>query len=121
MVPTNLNILVINVARIGDTLQTTPVLRAIKAACPEGRLGCLAHPKRMAVLKGLEWLDSLGTITPKRAPLRGWCGEKKWDYALVYGHDAPLIGYARRVARHVVAFRQDDEELNRLLWRSVRS
>jgi hypothetical protein len=56
MVPTNLNILVINVARIGDTLLTTPVLRAIKAACPDGRLGCLAHPKRVAVLEGLEWV-----------------------------------------------------------------
>jgi len=111
--------LVINVARIGDTLLTTPVLRAIKTACPGGRLGCLAHPKRAAVLEGLEWVDSLGTITPKRAHWRGWLSKKEWDYALVYGHDASLIHYANRVAQHVIAFRQDDEQLNRLLWRAV--
>jgi lipopolysaccharide heptosyltransferase III len=113
-------ILVINVARIGDTLLTTPVLRAIKAACPHGRLGCLAHPKRVAVLKGLEWVDTLGTITPKRARWRGWFGGKQWDYALVYGHDAPLIRYAGRVASHVIAFQQHAEELNRTLWRAVK-
>jgi heptosyltransferase-3 len=119
MVPTNLNILVINVARIGDTLLTTPVLRAIKAACPDGRLGCLAHPKRVAVLEGLEWVDSLGTITPKRARWRGWFGGKKWDYAIVYGRDAPLIRYAARVAVKVIAFEQDRDAVNRLLWRAV--
>lgn len=119
MIEADARILVINVARIGDTLLTTPVLRAIKAACPDGRLGCLAHPKRVAVLKGLEWVDSLGTITPKRARWRGWFDGKKWDYALVYGYDVPLIRYAKRVAQHVIAFQQDDEELNRRLWRAV--
>lgn len=113
------SVLVINVARIGDTLMTTPVLRAIRAAYPEARVGCLAHPKRAAVLEGLEWVNSLGTITPKIARWRGRFGGKKWDYALVYGRDAPLIRYAARVARHVIAFRQDDEKLNRLLWRAV--
>lgn len=119
MIEADARILVINVARIGDTLLTTPVLRAIKAACPGGRLGCLAHPKRVAVLKGLEWVDSLGTITPKRARWRGWFGGKRWDYALVYGHDAPLIRYAGRVAERVIAFEQDREAVNRLLWRAV--
>ncbi len=119
MAPKNLNILVINVARIGDTLLTTPVLRAIKAAYPDGRLGCLAHPKRAALLKGLEWLDSLGTITPRRARWRGWFGGKSWDYAIVYGRDAALIRYAARVALRVIAFVQERDDINRILWRAV--
>ena len=84
------SVLVINVARIGDTLMTTPVLRAIRAAYPEARVGCLAHPKRAAVLEGLEWVNSLGTITPKIARWRGRFGGKKWDYALVYGRALTL-------------------------------
>jgi heptosyltransferase-3 len=119
MAPENLKILVINVARIGDTLLITPVLRAIKAACPEGRLGCLAHPKRATVLAGLEWLDFLGTITPKTARWCGWFGGKQWDYAIVYGQDAPLIRYAARVAKRIIAFEQEKEEINRILWRAV--
>ena len=119
MVSINLNILVINVARIGDTLLTTPVLRALKAACPEGRVGCLAHPKRAEVLKGLSGLDFLGSITPKRAHWRGWFGGKPWDYAIVYGKDASLMRYASRVARKVIAFVQERDEINNLLWRAV--
>lgn len=115
----NINILVINVARIGDSLLVTPVLRAIKASCPEGRLGCLAHPKRADVLRGLTCLDSLGTITPKRALWRGWFDKHHWDYAMVYGHDASLIRYAARVAPRVIAFDQSSDEINRLLWRAV--
>ncbi|MBI3545215.1 MAG: glycosyltransferase family 9 protein [Gammaproteobacteria bacterium] len=112
-------ILVINVARIGDTLLTTPVLRALKNTFPNARLDCLAHPKRAAVLQGLEWLDSLASITPKRATWRGWFSGKHWDYALVYGHDAALIRYAARVAARVIAFEQADADINRLLWRAV--
>jgi heptosyltransferase-3 len=112
-------VLVINVCRIGDTLLVTPILRALKAACPAGRLGCLAHPDRAALLQGLPFLDELGTITAKVAWLRGWRSGKNWDYAIVYGHDVPLIRYAARVARQVVAFRQENEADNHRLWRTV--
>lgn len=113
------SVLVINVARIGDTLMTTPVLRAIKAACPDARLGCLAHPKRVAVLGGVPWVDRLGVITPKRAHWRGWFSAKAWDYAIVYGRDAALIRYANRVAHKVIAFEQGDPALDSRLWRAV--
>jgi heptosyltransferase-3 len=113
------SVLVINVARIGDTLMTTPVLRAIKAACPGARVGCLAHPKRVAVLKGAPWVDRLGVITPKRASWHGWFSSNTWDYAIVYGHDAALIRYAARVARRVVAFEQGDPSLESKLCCAV--
>jgi heptosyltransferase-3 len=118
MLAADSRVLVINVCRIGDTLLATPILRALKQACPRGTLACLAHPQRAALLEGLPFLDEVGTITAKLAPLRGWWG-KRWDYALVYGHDAPLVRYATRVAQRVVAFRQKDEALNRRLWRAV--
>ena len=114
-------ILVIHVARIGDTLLITPALRALKAACPQGRLDCLLHPARRALLENLPFIDELGAITPKTACVRGRFAGKSYDYALVYGHDAPLVRYALRVADKVIAFRQRADELNARLWRVVAS
>jgi lipopolysaccharide heptosyltransferase III len=111
--------LVINVARIGDTLLVTPAMRAIAAAFPGCRITALAHPKRAEVLEGLPFLERVGGITKNTAPWRGRLGGRRWDYALVYGFDAPLVAYALRAADRVIAFRQPDEALNRRLWRCV--
>ncbi len=119
MLPADANILVIHVARIGDTLLVTPAARALKQAAPKGRLTCLLHPARRALYENLPWVDELGAITPKTAWLRGRFGGKRYDYALVYGHDAPLVRYALRVAERVIAFRQCDDALNARLWRTV--
>lgn len=112
-------ILVINVARIGDTLMITPILRALKQAAPRGELACIAHPGRAAVLAHLPFLDRLISMTKLSAPLKGWFSAKRWDYALVYGHDAALLRYALRTAQKVVAFQQSDAALNARLLRVV--
>jgi heptosyltransferase III len=112
-------LLVIIVARIGDTLLVTPALRALRAAIPRGRLDVLAHPKRVEVLRALPFIDRLGTITPRRAWYRGRWHRKSWDVALVYGKDGPLVRYAARVAGRVIAFDQGDAALNAALWRAV--
>ncbi len=119
MLEPDARVLVIQVARIGDTLLTTPVLRALKAALPRGMLGCLVHPGRAPLLCGLPFIDWLGSIRAKTAHWRGWCRRQEWNYALVYGHDASLIGFALRVARRVVAFRQGEDTIDRRLWRAV--
>ncbi len=111
--------LVINVSRIGDTLLATPAIRAIAAAHPGAPITALCHPKRAAIMKHLPFLRSVGGITKKTAPWRGrWQGQR-YDYALVYGFDKALVAYALRVARHVVAFRQKSDTLNRRLYRVV--
>jgi len=108
------NILVINVTRIGDTLLTTPALRAIAAAYPEAKITVLAHPKRAEVLYHLPFVARLGAISKKSALWRGWLARltKYYDLAIVYGYDDALVAYALRVARKVVAFRQKDKRLN---------
>jgi heptosyltransferase-3 len=116
--PADAELLAICVARIGDTLLVTPALAALKAAVPKGRLTCLAHPKRMEVLEGLEFIDQLGSITKQGAPLRGRLG-RRFDAAVVWGNDEELIRYALRVARRVTAFRQADAALDRQLRPSV--
>lgn len=112
-------ILIVHVARIGDTLLVTPAVRALKAALPRPRITCLLHPQRRSLYAHLPWVDALGSITPKTAWLRGHLRGVHYDYALVYGHDAPLVRYALRVAKRVVAFQQRDDALNARLWRAV--
>jgi heptosyltransferase-3 len=111
--------LFINVARIGDTLFATPAMRAVAAAYPGCHITALAHPKRAEVLQGLPFVERVGRITKKTAPWRGRFGRERYDYAVVYGFDEPLVAYALRVAERVVAFRQKNDALNRRLYRCV--
>ena len=111
--------LLINVARIGDTLFATPVMRAITSAYPGCLIAALGHPKRVEVLQALPILHAVGAITKYSAPWRGRLGGPRYDYALVYGFDEHLVAYALRVADKVVAFRQKSAALNRRLHRVV--
>ncbi len=117
--PAPRSILVVNVCRIGDTLLATPALRALARAWPDAQLAVLGHPKRVEVLEHLPWLASVGGISKNSSLLRGWFAGPHHDLALVYGFDEPLVAYALRVARLVVAFRQRDNALNRRLFRAV--
>jgi heptosyltransferase-3 len=111
--------LVINVCRIGDTLLATPALRAIAAAHPGAHITALCHPKRAEIVRHLPFVQRVGAISKRSAPWRGWLSGVRYDFALVYGFDESLVAYALRKARHVVAFRQQDEALNRRLHRVV--
>lgn len=117
--PPPASILFIAVSRIGDTLFATPAMRAVAAAYPGCHITALAHPKRAEVLQGLPFVACVGGITKKTAPWRGRIGGHRYDYALVYGFDEPLVAYALRVAKRVVAFRQKSAALNRRLYRCV--
>lgn len=101
-------LLVICVARFGDTLLITPTLAALKVRWPQAHLTVLAHPARRAVIDHLTCIDRLGAITKQRA---FWCGRwpgRYYDAAIVFGDDVPLFAYARRVARAVVGFTGDE-------------
>lgn len=112
-------ILFINVSRIGDTLLATPAIRALARAYPGADITCLGHPKRVEVLENLPFVNRVSAITKKRAPWRGYFGGKRYDWAFVYGYDRALVKYALRVAKKVVAFRQDDPKLNARLFQAV--
>jgi heptosyltransferase-3 len=109
-------ILVINVSRIGDTLLTTPVLRALARAWPQAAITFAGHPKRVEVMRHLPFLKRSFSISKTRARLMGLLGGKRFDLALVFGQDRPLVEYALRVSRRVVAFPQRDAALNRRLF-----
>lgn len=97
-------ILVIGVARIGDTLLLTPTLRALKRRFPEASLSFRVHPGRREAVDHLPFVDRLDGITKKTAPFKGWLGLEKFDLALVYGSDLALLKYAARVSAAVYCF-----------------
>lgn len=112
-------ILVINVSRIGDTLLVTPALRALAKAWPGAPLDFLGHPGRVEIIRNLRFVSSTGPITKLRARFKGWLGGARYDLAVVLGFDRPLVAYALRVARRVVAFKQGDAALDGKLFRAV--
>ena len=111
-------ILVINVARIGDTILAVPVFRALRAAYPQAEIVCLAHPKRVEVLQGLPQIDRCAPISKRSAPFIGWLG-KSYDLALVFGHEPALLSYALRVARQVVALPSGNPAIDNRLFALV--
>ena len=111
-------ILAIHVARIGDTLLTTAALRHLATVYPKAEIDFLGHAKRIDVLEHLPYLHHVGGISKKSACFKGWCaqllGRKPYDLAFVWGHDAELVAYARRVSKRVVISRQLDAAANRM-------
>lgn len=113
------NILFIVVSRIGDTLFTTPALRAVAHAWPNARITVLGHPKRAEVFRNLPYVSALGTITKASAIVKRLWQRKTFDLAIVYGFDSALIDYALAVSTKVVAFRQADDAINVRLTHAV--
>jgi len=112
-------ILVINVTRIGDTLAATPAINALHERWPLARIDILGSPHHFQILENLPGVVDVSAITKNRSRFRGWLRAKKYDLALVYNYDEPLVWYALRIAKRVVAFRQKTPALNQRLFRCV--
>jgi heptosyltransferase III len=113
------DILIVNVTRIGDTLVATPAIEALHRRWPMARITVLGGARRIEVLENLPSITHTASLSKDTAPWRGWLGGYRYDLALVYNYDLPLVRYALRVARRVVAFRQNDAAINVRLYRCV--
>lgn len=107
-------ILCMYVARFGDTLLMSVVLKALAQQYPQAQIDFLGHAKRIQVLENLPFIRHLGAISKKSAQFKGWCaqimGRKSYDIAFVWGHDAELVDYAKRVSKHVVISSQCNQK-----------
>ena len=111
--------LIINVSRIGDTLLVTPAIRAVARAFPGADITFMGHPNRCEVVRHLPYVSTVKGITKNWVWLLGHWRRQRYDFAIVYGYDLPLVNYALRVAKRVVAFRQKDAAINKRLYRAV--
>jgi len=111
--------LIINVSRIGDTLLVTPAIRAVAKAFPGADITFVGHPKRCEVVRHLPFVSTVRGLTKNWAWLLGHWPKQRYDFAIVYGYDLPLVNYALRLAKRVVAFRQKNAAINKRLYRVV--
>ncbi|MCX7893676.1 MAG: glycosyltransferase family 9 protein [Burkholderiales bacterium] len=118
MIEPESRVLVIAVARIGDTVLATPVLRALAAAIPRGRLDVIVQANRAGLLEGLPYVGRIVGARKLGLAVARLAG-RRYDYAFVYGRDGWLVRHALAVARRVIAFRQPEAGLNERLYRAV--
>ncbi|PHM62401.1 glycosyltransferase family 9 protein [Xenorhabdus ishibashii] len=98
------NILIINIARFGDTLLITPVIRALKEKWPEVNIDIFVHKKTKEILENIDLINQLKAFSKGKARWCGWFSRRHYDLAFVYGHDESLLQYAKRVANLTVYF-----------------
>lgn len=82
-------VLVIQTAKIGDFVATTPVFRALRTRMPQVEIVALLHPVNQPLAEGLDSIDRI--ITLPAHGYKGWAG-KRWLFdVLAEGYDAVLI------------------------------
>jgi ADP-heptose:LPS heptosyltransferase len=82
-------VLVIQTAKIGDFVATTPVFRALRQGLPEAEIVALLHPVNLPLARHLETIDRI--VTLPSTGFKGWAG-KRWLFGLfAEGYDAVLI------------------------------
>ncbi len=96
-------ILAVVVSRIGDTLLSTPALRALKETWPDSRLVVAVHPGRACLLENLPWIDELMPFRPWRRWVARLPWPTKYDLSFVFQPERAQLDFARRVARRVFA------------------
>jgi ADP-heptose:LPS heptosyltransferase len=82
-------ILVIQTAKIGDFVATTPVFRALRQRLPQHRIVALLHPINAPLAQGLDSIDQI--IELPASGFKGWAGKRWLLEQLAGGYDGVLI------------------------------
>ena len=82
-------LLVIQTAKIGDFVATTPVFRALRSRLPDTEIVALLHPVNVPLAKGLDSIDRIVTL-PQHG-FKGWAGKRWLLDQLAEGYDEVLI------------------------------
>lgn len=82
-------ILVIQTAKIGDFVATTPVFRALRTHLPQAAIVALVQPVNEPLAAGLDSIDR--TVTLPADGFKGWAGKRWLLDQLAEGYDAVLV------------------------------
>ncbi|OAT50281.1 ADP-heptose--lipooligosaccharide heptosyltransferase II [Proteus hauseri ATCC 700826] len=110
------NILIIAIARFGDTLLITPTIHALKQKWPNARIHVLAHKRSACILESNPDIYSIRVFSKNKARWSGWLPSKPYDLAFIYGNDSELVSYARRQSRHTFAFAETARKQADITW-----
>jgi len=95
-IPGGMNrILLVSTTAIGDTVLSTPAIRAVRKSYPSAYVAVLAHQKRLAVLEGNPYINELIPYRGKYrqvAALIKKLRDNKFDAAIVlHGNDPDIV------------------------------
>lgn len=82
-------ILVIQTAKIGDFVATTPVFRALRLRLPEAEIVALLHAVNVPLAQGLDSIDRIITLPP--GGFKGWVGKRWLLKQLAEGYSGVLV------------------------------
>jgi len=82
-------ILVIQTAKIGDFVATTPVFRALRNRLPQVEIVALLHPVNVPLAEGLDSIDRI--IALPKPGFKGWVGKRWLLDQLAEGYDGVLV------------------------------
>lgn len=82
-------ILVIQTAKIGDFVATTPVFRALRLRLPEAEIVALLHAVNVPLAQGLDSIDRIITLPP--GGFKGWAGKRWLLRQLAEGYAGVLV------------------------------
>lgn len=82
-------ILVIQTAKIGDFVATTPVFRALRTRLTEAEIVALLHPVNVPLAQELDCIDRIVSL-PKHG-FKGWAGKRWLLELLAEGYDGVLV------------------------------
>lgn len=88
-VPATRRILVIQTAKIGDFVATTPVFRALRCRLPHSEIVALLHPVNEALAAPLDSIDRIIALPP--GGFKGWAGKRWLLDVLAEGYDGVVV------------------------------
>lgn len=82
-------ILVVQTAKIGDFVATTPVFRALRTRLPTAEIVALLHPVNVPLAQGLDSIDRVVALPGQG--YKGWAGKRWLLDQLADGYDGVLV------------------------------
>lgn len=99
--PAPRRILVIQTAKIGDFVATTPVFRALRQRCPDAEIVALLHSVNLPLAGGLNSIDRI--VALPEGGFRAWAG-KRWLYRLLRGGFDAVVVLSPNLSTYLVPF-----------------